>query len=188
MDCISDQESLALANISTELSKAYLPDANDPWNGSPFQWIKSLPSRTVGAVGEKLVAKWAESKGFLVEKTGDSEADRLIHGHRIEIKLSTLWASGGYKFQQIRNQNYEHCFCIGLSPFEVHAWLIPKSVLEKYVIGHMGQHTGADGADTAWLGFEVGKEYDWMKPYGSSLEQVATLIAEMGKGHHTAKK
>lgn len=149
---------------------------SDPWASSPFAWIKPLPAKTVGSVGERLVAEWCESNGFLVERSPDSEADRVIQGHRIEIKFSTLWENGGYKFQQIRDQNYEYCFCLGVSPQEVHAWLIPKAILKEHVIGKMGQHTGAEGTETAWLGFKVGKEFEWMKPYGGSLDAVKELL------------
>lgn len=173
---ISDSEVQQLAAISAMIAPDYAPDANDPWLGSPFKWIKSQPSRTVGAIGEKLVSGWCAAKGFDVTRSPDSEADRLIQGRRIEIKFSTLWANGGYKFQQIRDQDYEYCFCLGVSPFNAHAWLIPKDALLEYVIGHMGQHTGAQGSDTAWLGFQVGQEFPWMKQYGGSLSSVRKLL------------
>ena len=126
-----------------------------------------------------MVAAWCAGKGFDVLRSPDSEADRIIEGHRIEVKCSTLWANGGYKFQQVRDQDYDYLFCLGISPFDVHAWFIPKSVLQAYVIGHMGQHTGATGTDTAWIGFTVGREYEWMKPFGGSLAAVHALIAEL---------
>lgn len=176
---MNESETNVIAEISIILRHEYLDDADDIWANSSFKWIKSQPSRRVGAIGERLVEEWSKHHGFIVERSPDSDADRIINGHRIEIKLSTLWASGGYKFQQIRDQNYEYCFCIGISPFEVHAWLIPKEVLQKHVIGHMGQHTGAEGSDTAWIGFQVGQEYEWMKPYGGSLDSVKDLLLNL---------
>lgn len=171
-----DREFELMSQISSSLEPHYQPTEDDPWIGSPFEWILKVPSRTKGAIGEKLVEQWALRKGFEVTRTGTSEADRNINGHPIEIKLSTLWANGGFKFQQIRNQAYEHCFCIGISPFEVNAWLLPKELLLEKVIGHMGQHTGAAGADTAWLNFDKSEPYSWMKPYGDSLDDVAKLL------------
>lgn len=102
----------------------------------------------------------------------------------MEIKLSSLWKNGGFKFQQIRNQQYDYCFCIGISPFDAHAWLLPKDVLLEYVIGHMGQHTGAAGTDTSWLGFQRDQPYEWMKPYGARLSDVARLLDSNGRGSH----
>lgn len=184
---ISDPEVLALAAIAAALEPDYATPMDDPWSGSPFKWIKAQPSRTVGAIGESLVAGWSAAKGFDVVRSPNSQADRVIQGHRIEIKFSTLWKNGGYKFQQIRNQEYDFLFCLGVSPFDAHAWFIPKDVLLTRVIGHMGQHTGAAGADTAWLGFDVGHEYEWMKPYGGRLSDVRRLIERAGRGSHKGR-
>ncbi len=83
----------------------------------------------------------------------NSDADRVIHGYRVEVKFSTMWANDGYKFQQVRDQAYDQLFCLGVTPLDAHAWLVPKAVLFEHVIGHR-QHTGAGAADTAWLGFQ----------------------------------
>ena len=181
---VTDSDVAILASLATALEPDYAAKADDPWIGSPFRWILSVPSRTKGAIGESLVAGWCAAKGFDVVRARNSDADRIINGHRIEIKMSTLWATGGYKFQQIRDQEYDYCFCLGVSPFDAHAWLLPKSVLREYVIGHMGQHTGAAGADTAWLGFPAQRPYDWMKPYGGRLGDVAELLSTNGRGLH----
>ena len=186
-DRITDPEVKLLAGLATTLEPDYVRGADDPWNGSPFKWILSISSRQKGAVGEALVAGWSAAKGFDVVRTGDSAADRVIEGHRVEIKFSTLWASGGFKFQQIRDQRYEYCFCIGVSPFDAQAWLLPKDVLREHVIGHMGQHTGASGRDTAWLGFPADKPYDWMKPYGERLQDVERLLRAAGRGPHSGR-
>jgi len=95
-----------LACIAGTLKSDYvLEGAADPWAGSPFAWIRTRPSRQVGKIGEQLVAGWCAAKGLDVVATGDAQADRVIAGRRVEIKFSTLWASGGYTFQQIRDQN-----------------------------------------------------------------------------------
>ena len=96
---IADPEVQALAAIAATLELDYQSSAEDPWSGSPFKWIKTQPSRTVGAIGEALVAGWSAAKGFDVVRSTNSQADRIIEGHRIEIKFSTLWKSGVYKFQ-----------------------------------------------------------------------------------------
>lgn len=179
---ITDTEVVALAQVASLLQVDYSAPLDDPWQGSPFRWIKSHPSRTVGAIGEALVAGWSAAKGFDVVRSGDSDADRIIQGHRIEIKFSTLWKSGVYKFQQIRDQDYDYCFCLGVSPFDAHAWLLPKSVLREHVIGKMGQHTGAGAQDTAWLSFQVGVEFEWMRPHGGTLGSVRDLLTKAGVG------
>lgn len=181
---VNDPEVQILAGLASSLAPDYVPAIDDPWLGSPFQWILAVPSRTKGAIGEALVAGWSAAKGFDVVRSTNSQADRIIHGHRVEVKFSTLWKNGGYKFQQIRDQDYDYAFCLGVSPFDAHAWLLPKSVLHQFVIGHMGQHTGASGSDTAWLGFSSGNPYSWMSPYGGRLADVARILTAIGKGQY----
>ena len=166
---INDPELGLFASIAAAIHQDFAIGAADPWKDSPFGWIKGRPSRQVGAIGEKLVERWCAAKGFDVAAAPNSDADRVIHGYLVEVKFSTLWASGGYKFQQIRDQDYEYLFCLGVSPFEVHAWLVPKPVLYDYVIGHTGQHTGATGTETAWLGFPAASPPPWLRPYGGTL-------------------
>jgi hypothetical protein len=90
----------------------------------------------VGKIGEQLVEVLCKAMGLDVKSSGDSEADLIIAGRRVEVKFSTLWESGHYKFQQIRDQNYEFAVCLGFSPFDVHCWVISKELLRQYVIGH----------------------------------------------------
>ena len=182
---IPDLDVELMASAATKLLLAYAQPTGDPWEGSPFHWILSQSSRAKGAIGEALVAEWAQANGFSVSQPPDSECDRIIGGFRIEVKLSTLWRAGCYRFQQIRDQNYDYCFCLGLSPFDAHAWLLPKTMLKRYVIGHMGQHTGSRGLDTAWLGFQVDKPYEWMAAYGNRLAQVAKLLRENATSLHS---
>ena len=49
----------------------------------------------------------------------------------------------------------------------------------QYVIGRMGQHTGAGGTDTSWLSVKVGEEPDWLTECGGSLAKVRDLLAVM---------
>lgn len=179
---IDDNDTAMFAAIATQMSKDHVKADDDPWIGSPFQWLQNIPPRAKGTIGEKLVAAWASTLGFDVVRPKGSDADRIINGRRIEVKFSLLWESGIYKFQQIRDQEYDFVFCLAISPFEVHAWLIPKSVLKEHVIGHMGQHTGVNATDTSWFGFKPDEPFEWMKPYGSTLSEVADLIRKNGKG------
>lgn len=182
MSSIDDPDVLLLATIAGTREGDYVRRGEDPWAGSPFAWILTTSSRQRGAIGEQLVAGWCAAKGFDVVRSRNSDADRIIHGHRVEVKFSTLWKSGGYKFQQVRDQDYDYLFCLGVSPFDASAWLIPKPVLFDHVIGHTGQHTGAGGTDTAWLSFMAAKPLPWLAPYGGSLAGVATALQSMPHG------
>lgn len=174
---IADPEVQLLASIAATLKGDYIREgAVDPWADSPFLWIRTLPSRRVGKIGEQLVSGWCAAKGLDVTASKDSEADRVIGGYRMEIKFSTLWASGVYKFQQIRDQNYEYLACLGLSPFDAHCWVISKGLLRMHVIGHTPQHTGKSGTDTFWLSFLPGSPPTWLSSCGGTLTQAFQVL------------
>lgn len=176
---ISDPEVTLLADIATSLEGQYADDFS-MWAGSPFRWIKTRPSRQVGAIGEKLVRHWCAAKDLNVARSPDSEADLVISGVRVEVKYSSLWTDNGiYKFQQIRDQNYDFCFCLGVSPFDAHAWFIPKSeLMTDKPPALVPQHGGRVGRDTKWLSFPAVSPPEWLEPYGGTLARVQKLILE----------
>ena len=147
-----DSHYYQLATVAANLESDF-PSSIETWGNSPFKWIKSRPSRTVGAIFEALVEGWLVANDMEVSRSGDSDADRVVEGIRVEIKGSTLWKAGTYKFQQIRDQNYELIICLGISPLEAHCWVIPKSsVPELWKAGVItGQHTGRQATDTGWI-------------------------------------
>lgn len=172
----SDPETAVISQIAESLAPTYTHATR--WIGSPFAWILDIPSRSRGKVGEQLVEAWAAGKGATVCRSGDSEADRIINGERVEIKFSTLWESGVYAFQQIRDQDYSRIFLLGISPTRVHAWLVPKAVLASggHLEGLASQHAGAKGSDTRWLRFSADHPPTWLRAYGGSLVQVERLL------------
>lgn len=170
-----------LAAISQAMEAEYQSE-NLEWVGSPFAWIKTRPSRQVGMVGERLVAGWCASKGLDVTRSPDSDADRLIEGIRAEIKFSTLWAGGGYKFQQLRDQNYDVAICLGISPFDAHCWVIPKLVIMQQWDQYGGlqtQHGGSRGSDTAWLSVNLACIPPWLTEYGGRLREAFAVLLRL---------
>lgn len=154
---------------------------NDEWEGSPFSWVRILPSASKGKLGTRLVYQWCAIKGLSVDRSPDSEADMLINGHRVEVKFSTLWKSGEYRFQQIRDQDYEYAVCLGVSPFEAHCWVISKDLLRMHVIGHTGQHTGSTGQDTAWIKIKPNNQPKWLEKCGGTLEQAYIVLTRLSR-------
>ena len=170
MSPISDPEVQLLAGIAASLKGEYLDtELEAQWAGSPFAWIRERPSRQRGKVGEQLVAGWCAAKGLNVNRSPDAEADRVIEGRRVEIKFSTLWKSGVYKFQQIRDQNYEYAVCLGICPLDAHCWVISKEILNEHVIGFTPQHRGRMGTDTFWLSFPATEPPEWLRQCGGRL-------------------
>lgn len=176
---ITDPDVQLLASIAGTLHPDYVDD-DLAWEGSPFAWIKSRPARQRGAICEKLVAGFLAAKDFDVVRSPDIEADRVINGLRTEIKSSTLWKNGSYKFQQFRDQNYDVAVCLGVSPFDAHCWVIPKSlIMQNWGIaeGLSSQHGGQQGTDTAWLTVDPENVQPWLRQYGGTLGEAATVLA-----------
>jgi hypothetical protein len=179
---IHDPEVKIVAAISAALEAEYQSESIE-WIGSPFAWIKTRPSRQVGAIGEKLVSGWLAARGFNVSRSGDSDADRIIENKRVEIKFSTLWANSGYKFQQLRDQNYDLVVCLGISPFDAHCWVLPKGdVIRLWKHDHLisGQHAGQGGADTAWIDVRPDDvPHEWLTSYGGSMSNAIKVISRL---------
>ena len=151
----------------------------DKWGSSPFGWLAPWPpSKTKGVIFESVIHRWCEEMGFTVGHTGDTEADRVIAGKRFEIKGSTLWKSGGYTFQQIREQNYDAVIALGISPFDAHCWIIPK--VEIQVRRNSGdippQHGGRAGQDTGWFMVNPSAPPAWLTPWGGSLSEARRAL------------
>lgn len=174
---LDDPELAKFVQVTEAVSKEYAANL-EGWSGSPFAWILTLTSRARGAAGEKIVDSWLTENGFEVRRARHSGCDRIVDGINIEIKFSTLWKSGGYVFQQLRDQDYEAVFCLGISPAQVHAWLIPKSIAWQHSVP---QHGGSLGTDTKWLGFQAAVPPQWMSKYGGSLGDVLNVLRTPGR-------
>ena len=175
---MKDPQVETLAIISLAL-QSDCPDAGkDAWHESPFHWIRARSSRQRGAIGERLVSRYLARQGFEVARSPDSDADRVIAGKRVEIKLSTLWQNGVYRFQQLRDQHYDFVLCLGISPFTAHCWVLPKAELLKgwrnRSRGVTPQHGGKSGADTAWLSVDPENVPEWLSRWGGRLSNEIT--------------
>ena len=178
---ITDPDVRLLAGLAATLEADYGDDSLD-WEGSPFAWIKSRPSRQVGAIGERLVAGWLAARDFAVGPAGDNEADRIVNNKRVEVKFSTLWAGGHYKFQQIRNQRYDLMICLGVSPFDTHSWVFTKDFLLDgwgNLQGFSPQHGGRAGIDTAWIQVDPAAPQPWIIPHGGTLRDSINTLAQL---------
>ena len=172
-----DSDLNLLITIMDDLKSSFLDTSM--WENSPFEWLRCLPSRKVGAFAEELLSRWLAQKGFYVKRPSDSEADRILQlpqykiEKRVEIKFSTLWSGGSYRFQQIRDQNYDILLCFGVSPQAAHLWAIPKHIImslwKKGIIS--SQHGGRRGRDTAWIDINPKNPPDWILAYGGSLAE-----------------
>lgn len=156
--------------IAQALQKEYQKRIGDDWVNSPFGWIKqTLPSRTIGKIGEELVERFCNKYGIKVNRPGSHDADLVIGQSRVEVKFSTLWGAGFYKFQQIRDQGYDYIVALGVSPDSAHCWVIPK--MEAMRNAEV-QHAGRRGSDTQWITIDPSSPPEWIKAFGGDLRQV----------------
>jgi hypothetical protein len=166
-----------MAASMAESRDAMVETGDDPWTGSTNAWVKEISSsRKRGKVGELIAENWLRKLGMTVGRAGTSEADRSVNDHPVEIKLSTLWASGELRWQQIRDQNYTHAILIGIEPNDTRVWCVPKAVLRAHAVA---QHGGAKGTDTMWLAVTADAIPAWMEPYGGELEHAAAVVTAL---------
>ena len=180
-----DSDVREIVSIAENLRSEY-KSYNSDWTESPFAWIKGLPSRTRGKIGEQLIEHWCTEQNFNVRPSPDSEADRIINGLRVEIKSSTLWTSGIYKFQQLRDQAYDVVICLGLSPYDVHCWILSKKVImEQWRSGGIGsQHGGHQGTDTAWLEVKPNAPQAWLTPQDGRPADAIKILRQFAETRH----
>lgn len=96
-----------------------------------------------------------------------------MNGRAVEIKLSTLWDQGVYKFQQLRDQDYEFVLLLGLSPTVAHSWCVPKG---DAITNSIPQHGGAAGSDTRWISFRAESPPPWLNPFGGELDAAVAVL------------
>lgn len=156
--------------------RAILSSEESPWVGSPFEWIMSLPSRSKGAIGERLAADFFEAAGYRVQRPVNSGHDRVINGRKVEVKMSSLWKGGTFTWQQIRDQDYEFCLLLGLAPRQASAWFLPKRVAVERSVP---QHGGKIGTDTRWLTVSADSIPEWMHEWGGSLDECLDVAAQL---------
>jgi len=171
---VSSNDEKILQKVLKQREKEY--ESDNKFKNSPYKWLKNCPSGRKGKIAEDLILEWCAVKKLRSERGDKKNYDLLIENKRVEVKLSFLWETGVFKFQQIRNkQNYQYCLCLGVSPDEISAWLIPKNELRRNRPGLKPQHGGKKGVDTKWLSFRPEDPPKWIDKYGDGLSAVQRL-------------
>ena len=159
-------ENLIKTNAFVDISN----NKSEYWDGSlfaPFRQISS--SRTKGAKGELMVAQLMSSLGHKVpynnkgkpKKTlpfiNATDYDIEVDGYKVEVKTSTAWneTDNDFKFQQIRNQDYDRIVFQGLNNNNAKVWWATKDDVVKHLFNDnkYRQHGGKDGGqELYWIG------------------------------------
>ena len=153
--------------------RSRLQDQNDQWKDSPFEWVLQLAARTKSKLGKHLVKSYLTENGFHVEETKIKSGVGLVVNNKVvSIKFSTLWISGLYRFQQIRNSGYDYLLCFGLSPSDAHCYVFKR----EYVLAHAKeQHKVARGAEH-WISIDPQNPDPWSKGCGGTIDDAIKII------------
>ena len=144
-----------------------------------YGWIRNLSPATKGAVFERMVKDLCEWLDIDTGPRGKGY-DILIKEARVEVKGSTLWRDGKYRFQQIRPTGYDHVFMIGVSPDNsMHAWVVPHAVIQEHIVGARGQHGGKATKATSWIAIDPAAPVPWIKQYGTTILDAANRLEDL---------
>ena len=146
------------------------------WQGSPFAWVYPLPSAAIGKIGRKLVERLCRDDGLVAHRPGYRVRVRGAHGPvDLSVKFSVLGLSQEYFFENVQDSGYDFLFCLGVSPGDVHAWVIP---LEKFQTAK-DQHGKAD----KWMTFNPKNPPELFRecgPDGNLDEALKALRGHLG--------
>lgn len=139
------------------------------WSDSSFNWIRTLPPASKGAIGRNLASGLLQQYGLTVTAR---RGLLRVNGLRISVKTSLMWGAGTIKFQNIRDTNFDFVLCLGIYPHKAYGWLAPKN--EIWADGRIRsdrpgvtkQHKGAD----AWIDVDPDSVQGWLKPYGGTID------------------
>lgn len=157
-------------------------DEHRGWEESPFLWLRKLSAKRKGAAMEDLVRRFFSMHGLSVHRSPGSQSDCLVGQSPCEIKGSTLWESGHYQFNQIRDQQYTHLILLGLSPKRAHLWCVPKNLGFRKARPQQG---GMDGVETRFLKFQAVSPPEWLLPFGghpkTAVDGFRSLLRKTGR-------
>ena len=182
MTCSTESDGVDAVFRVADRIRGSRPAEPNPWQGSPFEWIKGLTSAGRGKVGQQIVQVLLSDLGLSSGPSVGSGSDIMVGNSRVEVKMSTLWKAGTYKFQQIRDQDYHFLICLGLSPFSAHMWVFEKDALFSLrgsAKGFAGQHTGKAALDTLWLTIDPENPYPWLEPFGGDIDAALKKVRNL---------
>lgn len=154
-----DQEEFTALAVDLAASQR---DEPDPWAGSPFAFIKTQAPARRATLGTQLLTRWLAHCGLNpLPDHGPDHDLRLgdpVTGARIQVKVSTLWASGELVFQAVRDGDYDTLALLGLTPHDAYLWTPPRTVAVPQA-----------APATGWISFPLADPPRWLTPHGGNL-------------------
>lgn len=123
---------------------------------------------------------WASVSGKNLENHGvDNQRFLSSKGVVYQVKSSTMWKTGRYRFQQFRKGPYDHVIMLGIAPRDMHIWVVPKNVVETHISGSNGRHTGARAAETDWYEVDPNAVPGWLQEWGGTLHAARRIFSQI---------
>ncbi|MGP5165653.1 hypothetical protein [Arthrobacter rhombi] len=163
-----------------DMENDYLTD--EIWADSPYKWVIEKSSGTKGAIARRLVKQWATLSGRILESHAVNNQRFLRSENTIyQVKSSTMWNTGKYRFQQFRKGPYDHAILIGIAPHDMHIWVVPKIVIDTHIVGSHGQHTGAGAAETDWYEVDPETVPNWLEEWGGTPRAARRILSQISE-------
>jgi hypothetical protein len=125
---------------------------------------------------------WARNEGLAVRTRLHRGHDCVIAGVKVEVKLSLRWNNEHFTFQEIRDFDYDVAALLGITPTEVHLWIVPKHILLANVFS---QRRGASGRGSKWFKFPSDRPPEWLRRWGGTFAEARKILEEVGAGTST---
>lgn len=110
----------------------------NPWAGTPFEKIYTMPIAKLGAIGEAFAKQYLENKGNTIEHRLNVGHDCLVNGVKTEIKFSLASNrnyNGYFTFNHIGlDKDWEQIFFIGVNgDGEIYTAMFQKDALPLHL-------------------------------------------------------
>ncbi len=143
-----------------------LPAGKDIWQNSKYEVLKRTDSSRKGRIFKSIVRSQLLSQGFEVGPGGKGYS-LLVDGIPVEVKGSTLWENGEFRFQQLRQFDaFKRAVLVAVSPNKIHMWYVTREDLARRLFHgtRHGQHGGqSNRTGTFWLRMRSGVVPSWFR-------------------------
>jgi len=142
-----------LEAVAAHVRRVFTPD-RDPWEHSPYRWIKDLAPARRSKAGALIVEYWLRAAGLDPSKVRGQSADMTVTGHNVTVKLSTLWETGQYHFQAVTG-SAPTLALVGVRPDGLDLWLLPTAT----AAGHL------DHGKAGWVTIDAARPAAWVEDH-----------------------
>lgn len=172
-----DRHNAVMARMAHLASLEAQDAAARAWVGSPYASLRDLKPIPKSKTARSMLVSWLASIGIVATAHNAwGNTALILPGNRLAVvKCSMRWHEGSYRFQQIRDWEYEAALLLGISPEQAHLWIVPRAVLLAHSVP---QHA----AYSRMLTFPADAHPRWLRQYGGSLEEAEAILADAVPG------